>query len=133
VSQHWKPEPLAAPVVDPDFPQLSPIERAAEVIRFMLSRLEYWLSPLGNLREFMRLNLRLAVLVAVPVLMVAPLMSLGLKQFNNWISLLSESMSSFVLLPFSILLTILLVSGLIYIGKSVLELRYRFQRREHYY
>jgi hypothetical protein len=124
---------LAAPVVDPDFPQLSPIERAAEVIRFMLSRLEYWLSPLGNLREFMRLNLRLAVLVAVPVLMVAPLMSLGLKQFNNWISLLSESMSSFVLLPFSILLTILLVSGLIYIGKSVLELRYRFQRREHYY
>lgn len=131
--RHWNPRRLPIPAVDGDLPRLGPIERSGEVIRFMLARLEYWLSSSGGLREFIKLNLRLAISIAIPVFMIAPLVSLGLKQFNTWISLLSQSMSSFVLLPFSVLLTILLVSALIYVGKSVLELRYRFQRREHYY
>lgn len=133
VRRHFQPEPLPAPLVDVDLPVLSPIERAAEVIRYVLTRLEYWLSPKGALREYIKLNLLASVCVAVPVLLVAPLVTITLERFKGWITLLSESMSSFVLFPLSVILSILLICGLIYIGRALLEMRYRATRREHYY
>ncbi len=121
------------PVVDHELHRLSGIERAAEVLRFMLHRLEYWLSPLGHLREFLKLNLRFAIAIAIPVLMVAPLVTMALDQFKAWIALLTQTMSSFVLFPLSVVLSVLLVCGMVYIGRSILEMRYRASRRGDYY
>ena len=132
-TKHWQPEPLPRPQVDHELPRLSGIERAAEVLRFMLHRLEYWLSPLGHLREFIKLNLRLAIALAIPVLMVAPFITMALDQFKAWIVLLTQTMSSFVLFPLSVVLSILLVCGMVYIGRSILEMRYRSGRRGDYY
>lgn len=133
VLRHWKPEPLPSPLVDLDLPDLSGVERSAEVIRFTCSQLEYWLSPLGRLREFVKLNLTLALSIAIPVFMVAPLVTLALDRFSAWVTTLTQTMSSFVLFPLSVLLCILLVCGMIYIGRSILEMRYRTQRRDPYY
>ncbi len=119
-------------MVDHELPHLSGIERAAEVLRFMVSRLEYALSPLGNLREFIKLNFRLSICIAIPVLMVAPLVTMAINQFKVWITMLTETFSSFVLFPLSVVLSILLVCGMIYIGRSILEMRMRTQRRDPY-
>ena len=120
--------------MDHELPSLSGVERSAEVLRFMMHKLEYWLSPLGHLREFIKLNLRLVLAIAIPVLMVAPLVTMALDQFKAWIVLLTQTMSSFVLFPLSVVLSILLVCGMIYIGRSILEMRMRSgQRRDGYY
>ena len=131
--QHWRPKPLPVPVVDMDLPHLTAVERSAEVCRFILNKLEYALSPLGDLREFIKLNMRLAISIAIPVLMVAPLVTMAITQFKAWVALLTETFSSFVLFPLSVVLSILLVCGLIYIGRSILEMRLRGQQRERYY
>ena len=118
--------------MDRDLPTLSGIERSAEVLRFMLHKLEYWLAPRGHLREFVKLNFQLAVAIAIPVLMVAPLITMALDQFKAWINLLTQTFSSFVLFPLSVVLSVLLVCGMVYIGRSVLEMRMRSGRRDPY-
>ena len=133
VTQHWRPKPLPVPVVDVELPHLTAIERSAEVCRFILNKLEFALSPLGHLREFFKLNIRLALCIAIPVLLVAPLVTMAITQFKVWIALLTETFSSFVLFPLSVVLSILLVCGMIYIGRSILEMRIRTQRRDGYY
>ena len=86
----------------------------------------------GNLREFIKLNIRLAISIAIPVLMVAPLVTMAITQFKVWIAMLTETFSSFVLFPLSVVLSILLVCGMIYIGRTILEMRMRTQRRDPY-
>ena len=120
-------------MVDVELPHLTAIERSAEVCRFILNKLEFALSPLGNLREFIKLNIRLALCIAIPVLLVAPLITMAITQFKVWIALLTETFSSFLLFPLSVVLSILLVCGMIYIGRSILEMRIRTQRRDGYY
>jgi hypothetical protein len=131
-TQHWRPKPLPAPVVDTELPHLNGIERAAEVIRFILTTLEHWLSPSGQLREFVKMNARLAIAIAVPVVIVAPLVTLALEQLKGWVALLNSSLSSFILFPLSILLCCLLVSGMVFIGRSILAMRVRGSRRDPY-
>lgn len=115
-----------------DLHRLTAVERSAEVMRYMFNRLEYWISPKGTLREFLKLNLRLALAFAIPAVLVAPLVTLALEQFQTWTVLLTQTMSSFALFPLSVVLSILLVCGMIYIVRSLLELRGR-GRRDGYY
>jgi hypothetical protein len=79
-----QPVPLKQPTVDPDLTVLSAIERSAEVIRYSAGRLEYWLSPRGELRAWFKLNLLLALLLVVPVLLVAPVVTLFLSTVATW-------------------------------------------------
>jgi hypothetical protein len=58
---------------------------------------------------------------------------LPINQFKTWVTMLTETMSSFVLFPLSVVLSIILVCGMVYIGRSVLELRMRSQQRQGYY
>jgi hypothetical protein len=135
VIRRWQPEPLPEPVVDQDLPRLSAIERSAETISFTCRRFEYWLSPQGTLREWLKFNLRLAIGLAVPCLLVAPLVTLALKQFNAWIDLITRTTSNLVLVPLSVLLVIGLIAGLVSIGRSILVMRMRQQqgqRRDPY-
>ncbi len=69
----WSPREIGPPRVEPDLSRLSPIERSAEVIRYSLCRAEYWISPNGWLREWFRINLWFAVVLAIPAILVAPL------------------------------------------------------------
>ncbi len=134
VIRRWQPEPLPEPEVDHDLPQLSAVERSAEVISYTCRRFEYWLSSQGTLREWFKFNLRLAFGLGVPSLLVAPLVTLALQQFNSWIDLITKTTSNLVLVPLSVLLVIGLICGLISIGKSILTMRLRHQqqRRDPY-
>ena len=134
VIKRWQPEPLAIPEVDRDLPRLNAIERSAEVLRFSLHQFEYWLSPGGSLREWIRFNLRLALGLAVPGLLVAPLVTLALRQIDTWIEFITKTTSNLVLVPLSVLLVIGLIAGLVSIARSILVMRMRWQqqRRDPY-
>ena len=53
---------------------------AIESIRFFVLHAEYWISPDGMLREWLRLMLKLMLLIASPTLLLLPLLTLVLWQ-----------------------------------------------------
>lgn len=134
VGKHWQPKALVPPKVDPQLQELSFAERPAEVLRYSVSKAEYWLSPKGHLREWLRFNIKAAVLLGFPALLVVPLVTFALGEFNTWTTLLAQTTSNMVLFPMSALLVLGLVSGLIYVIKSIMIMRLRFgqQRRDPY-
>ena len=79
-----KPQPLLPPQVDPGLPHLSPLERSAEVLRYTAQCTEHWLSPHGVLREWLRRNVRLALAVVIPLLVLAPVVTLMFDKLQGW-------------------------------------------------
>ncbi|OAI56744.1 hypothetical protein AYO49_00515 [Verrucomicrobiaceae bacterium SCGC AG-212-N21] len=127
---HWRPEPLDPPKVDPEILQLSGPERAAEVVRYSVFSAEFWLSPKGNLREWLRFNTKVASMLFVPALLVVPLITFTLGQFKTWIDLLVATTTGMVLFPLSALLVVGLISAVVYLARSFSR---RHQRRDPYY
>ena len=74
----------------------------------------------------------LSTMVPVPVVLVAPLVTLALGQVQSWVDLLARTTSNLILFPLSVLLVIGLVSGLFYIGHSIMLMRMRAHRRDPY-
>jgi hypothetical protein len=90
----WDPAPVAKPMIDPDLDQLSWPERCAEVVRHALLSIEHWLSGGGWLREWIRLNLWLAVvLIAATVLVIPPVTAL-LEGVRDWTALISATVGN---------------------------------------
>lgn len=100
-----QPVPLERPQIDADLTALSALERSAEVIRYSACRLEYWLSPRGELRAWFRLNLLLAIFLAVPMVLVAPVLTYCLLTAATWSQYLLAT-------AVNILLTVLAVVGI---------------------
>ena len=131
---HWRPEPIPPPSVDPHLEILSGVERSAEVMRYSVLSMEFWLSPKGFLREWLRLNWKLAMVLIIPVALVVPIITFALGQFMNWAALLAATTASIILFPLSALLLVGLICGLLYIGKTVMIMRAnRNQRQQQYY
>lgn len=80
INKHWRPAPISQPRVDPDLSNLDGSQRAAEVIRYSLLTLEFWLSPLGRLREWIRLNGKACAILTVPTLFIMPLVIVIINQ-----------------------------------------------------
>ncbi|CAN5151378.1 hypothetical protein BH23VER1_BH23VER1_32590 [soil metagenome] len=68
----WNPRPVEPPVISPEIREMPWPERSAEVIRYTALRTEHWLSGGGLLREWIRLNLWLAVILTVASFLVPP-------------------------------------------------------------
>ena len=134
VLRHWEPQPLDPPTVDPELPHLTPVERSTEVLRHCILSLEYWLSPKGALRAWIRFNLRIAAILAVPALLVVPLITFALRQINTWVTQVVQSTSSFIMFPLSALLIVGLISALLALSRSLLRQRQQTRRDpyQHY-
>ncbi len=104
--QAWHPAALLPPRVDSEFELLGPIERSAEVLCYQCRKAEYWLSPGGWLREWIRLNLRVAVFLAVPAITVGPLMTFMLEGVSSWVVHCRTIQASLLQSPFAALLLI---------------------------
>jgi hypothetical protein len=61
----WRPTPVAPPVLDSHLEDLSGIERVAEVLRFNALTVENAISPLGGFRAWLKLNVLVALVLAV--------------------------------------------------------------------
>ena len=106
-----KPQPLAAPQVDPGLPRLHPLQRSAEVLRYTAQRTERWLSPKGLLREWLRRNTRLALVVAIPLIVLAPVITLLLDKLQGWSASALQIASNLAQMP--VLTAALLLSALV--------------------
>ena len=69
----WEPQTLPMPRIDPEFHRMSGLERGAETLRFQVVRLEFSLSPRGGLREWLKLNIRLFLFLAIPAVFLIPI------------------------------------------------------------
>jgi len=101
-----RPVPLEPPQIDPDLTGLSALERSAETLRYSVGRVEFWVSPKGELRAWFRLNLLLSLLLAVPAVVVGPILTYCLWTVATW--------SQFLLATaVNILLTVLAAMGVV--------------------
>jgi hypothetical protein len=126
ILKHWKPEEIRPPTVDPDLPYQTGVERSAEVFRYSVLAVEHWLSPTGCVREWLRFNARIAIILAVPSVMIVPMITYSLTQFTTWTTLLVQTTSNLILFPLSALLMVGLVSAVVFLAKS---LQGRYPRR----
>jgi hypothetical protein len=89
---------LNPPRVDPKLTSLTPLERAAEVIRFSLLRAEYWLSPEGAMRQRIRLAVRIWVYVMMAAL-IAPGVTEVVQHVTGWTAMSAEIVQNIAEIP----------------------------------
>jgi hypothetical protein len=97
------PEPseltqLNPPRVDPKLTRLMPLERAAEVLRYSVLRAEYWLSPDGGMRQWIRFAVRLWVYVVIAAL-IAPGITAVIQHITGWTAMSVEIVQNIAQIP----------------------------------
>ena len=115
-----QPVPLRQPQIDSGLTALSPLERSVEVIRYSLYRLEFWLSPRGHLRAWFRLNLLVALLMAVPMVLVAPLLTYCFSTAAAWSQyLLATAVNILLTLVVAVGIAVILITTLCVIRRLI--------------
>ncbi len=114
---NFKPRPVHHPTVDPEFPDMNGLQRATEAWRYSLLSLEYWLSPGGHLREWIRQMARIALLLAAPAFLVIPIITFVLGALVKWTVMLTTIAWKLILLP------VLALIGMIVMGLNWLALK----------
>jgi hypothetical protein len=119
----WQPIPLPCPEVDPELPNLSMIERAAEVMRYKLLQIEYTLSPEGGLRGWLKLNVLLSLLIGIPALFLVPIITYLGSSFVSWTGFLLESLTNILYC-----LLVLIAIGVTILGVGLLTNYFRREK-----
>jgi len=70
-----EPGELERPRASSELLESGPVECGAEVARFWILKLEWWLDARGRLRQWLRFNLRMAIALAIPAFIIAPLIN----------------------------------------------------------
>ena len=99
MNEYWQPKPIDPPQPDPEMKNLSGIQRAVEVVRYTILSIEWWLSPNGKLREWLRLNGKVSSVLLIPAILVVPLVTFIVWQIEKWIGWLVSIASNLVLFP----------------------------------
>jgi len=84
----WNPQPLPVPAIDPDLEELPVFERITEVLRYQLLQIEYGLSNRGGLREWARVVMVLSLVLAIPAILVVPLVTIFISAAVTWTAML---------------------------------------------
>ena len=105
----WHSKPVSPPAVDNEFHRLDGLQRATESLRYVVLRWEHWVSPGGDIREWLRQNTRIGVLLLIPSICVMPVIGLILWQLNGWMSMLTSIVGGLIVLPILILLALFVV------------------------
>ena len=117
-SPHWKPQPIAPPQVDEEVTELPPIERGAEVIRYSVLKAEFWLSPQGRLREWLRFNVVAALIIGLPALFIVPIVTFILGSFATWIGFLAMAAWNLVCFVGSVIAAMALTTAALAVFKA---------------
>jgi hypothetical protein len=120
IKDHWQPEPVEPPKVDPALPQLSGLQRATESLRYSLLSIEWWLSPNGTLRAWLKINSEIGSVLIIPAVLVVPLLTFILWQVSKWLIFLGQITSHLILLPLAALAAGILIAGVIYLTRILL-------------
>lgn len=121
IQTSWRPKPIDRPQVDPQLQHLDPITRGAESIRYSILSLEYWVSKGGELREWVRHNVRAFAWLLIPELLIAPVVGLILAQVLKWTTILSILTHHLVLLSFLGFVVLVVLALVVTIIKAMLR------------
>jgi hypothetical protein len=108
-----QPEVLKPPATDQNLSERSALERSVESIKYSILSLEFWISPDGVLRQWLRFNLRVAGLIAIPTITLVPAVTLLLSQFTVWTGFLVQMALNLALGVMWIMAAVALVSLLV--------------------
>lgn len=117
---HWNPQPIEPPHVDPDLPRLNGLQRAAESFRYTALSLEWWLSPNGKLREWLRVNSKIGSALVIPAVLVVPLVTFILWQVAKWMGWLVSIAGNLILFPAAALLAVIVILAVIAVLRLIL-------------
>ena len=118
--RHWSPEKIEAPIVDPQLKDLDGVQRSAEVVRYSLLSWEFWLSPNGTLREWLKLNGKIGSVLLIPAVLVVPLVTFILWQIAKWMSWLVSISGNLIVFPFAALVAAAVIYAMVAIIRAVL-------------
>ena len=105
----FKPEPIQKPTVDTHLKDLAPLARSTECIRYSLLNLEFWISPEGHAREWLRRNIRIGAWLFIPAIFVMPAIGFILWQLTGWLAMLMSIVGKLIALPLLILLAFIVI------------------------
>ena len=126
ISAAWRtPKPLLPPEVDPNLPDLPSVQRVAEVFRYNLLQLEYALSSGGGLREYIKFNLRVALTLLIPSLLVGTAISIALAYIHSWSELILAIAVNALLALLAVCTIVGILSGALFAIRNVIGSRYR--------
>lgn len=111
--------PINPPSVDPELGQLDGLQRSAEAIRYSILSIEFWISPTGQAREWLRQNSRLAVWIAIPAFLIMPVITFVLAQLNGWIGTLVGIAGNLIVLPVVAILAGIMILSTIRLVKAL--------------
>ena len=83
-------QPLQPPAIDPHLEELNAVVRSTECLRHFILSIEFWISPRGQLRQWMKLNVCLAAFLLIPAVVLMPIISLVLHEVDGWLSTLTR-------------------------------------------
>lgn len=112
----WRPQPPPPPRLDRDVDTLPTIERVAEVTRFNVLALEQAISPNGGLRAWLKLNVLVALVLAIPAVLVVPVVTYLLGGFATWsvfLAQIAENLLRTAVMVFLIVLVIVVTGRVV--------------------
>lgn len=118
--ERWKPQPVEPPSVDPKIEQMEGLQRSAEAIRYSILSIEFWISPSGQAREWLRQNSRLAVWMAIPAFLIMPVVTFVLAQLKGWIRMLVGIAGNLIVFPILAIIAGLVILIAIRIVKTLM-------------
>jgi len=119
--ESWQPKPVDPPHVDPDLLQLDGLTRSAESFRYSIMSIEWWVSSNGRLREWLRHNTHAAAWLAIPAVLVLPLIVLILFQLAKGVGILTSIAGHLIILPVLALIAAVVILVVVSIVKSLLK------------
>jgi hypothetical protein len=121
IKRQWQPAPITPPTVDPDLEHLNGVQRSAEVLRYSILSIEWWISPNGRLREWLRLNGKGSAILLIPALLILPLVGFILWQLLWWALMLVSLAGKLIVLPIAALIDVAVSKGAILLLKTILR------------
>jgi len=119
IHQHWQPKPINPPKPDPEVEHLTGPQRSAEVMRYSILSLEFWLSPLGRLREWTRLNGKACAVLLIPAVLIVPLITWIISQIAGWIITLIGISKHLIILPLLAVVAVVAFTGTILLLRAI--------------
>lgn len=127
----WNPQPIEKPTVDSELPSYPFLVRSVEVLKYQMLLLEYSLSQGGGLRAWIKLNLLCALLLAIPVILVVPVVTALLSGVASWSAFLHEIMWNFTMTLLLVIICVGIVVSIIFLfGKFRLAGRIAREQQE---
>jgi len=113
IKAHWNPQPIDPPQVDPELPKLNGLQRATESFRYTILSIEWWLSPNGTIRAWLKLNSKIGSVLIIPAILVVPLITFILWQVSKWIAWLVGIAGNLILFPLAALAAVVITLAVI--------------------